>query len=259
MTQLAFLGAGRMATAMVRGLLKSNVYTPHEISCTSAKNNSAQRLSTETGIKTVQDSEALIQSADIIILAFKPKNLPDFTATFATKSTPPLVISILGGTSLAVLKQQLRGPHELVRIMPNIPCEVGAGFTPYTPEKPLSETNATRLVKLLNALGRSIETSEADLERATRVTGCGPAYFYELTDALAKAGEASGLSTKMAQAFAQATFMGSARLLEASGREPRTLRDEVASPGGITEKMLGIMNDAHFRNLIEKLVTTPHN
>lgn len=259
MTQIAFLGAGRMATAMVRGLLKSKTYTPEDISCTSAKDASAKRLSSETGIRATQDSENLMQSADIIVLAFKPKNLPDFTARFTDKSPPPLIISVLGGTSLEALKQQLRGPHELVRIMPNIPCEEGAGFTPYTSEKPLSEANQARINQFLNALGTSIETSEADLERATRVTGCGPAYFYELTDALAKAGEASGLPAETAQIFAQATLIGSARLLEASGREPIKLRDEVASPGGITEKMLNIMNDSNFRNLIEKIVTTPHN
>lgn len=259
MTKIGFFGAGRMATAMIRGLLKSNCYSANEIACISTTGNSAQRLAKETGIRVVNEATHLIQSSSIIVLAFKPKNLADFSAQFDETDTPRLVISVLGGTSLVTLKGRLKGSYELVRIMPNIPCEVGAGYTPYTPANPLSPTNAALLDDFLKALGTSILISEADLDRSTRITGCGPAYFYELTDALAKAGEASGLSPSLAQTFARATLIGAGRLLEESGRAPTTLRDEVASPGGITEKMLSLMNEAQFRNLIEKIVTTPHN
>ena len=258
MLKIGFLGAGRMASAMVKGLVNSGHYRPESIECTSLSGQSAQQLAQEAGVTFIKNADTILKEADVIILAFKPKSLGDFSAPLTERRDSPLILSILGGTSFHSLHKHLAGSYRLVRIMPNIPCEVGAGATLYTLEDSLPKEHKSTLTQFLNALGRSFQVSEEDLETLTWVTGCGPAYFYEFVEAFIAATQKAGISEAVARTCVEETFFGSARLLATSNHEAAYLRGQVASPGGMTEKKLKLLEENNFRNLIEKLVADSH-
>ena len=92
MTKIAFLGAGRMASAMVGGLLTKAAATPADLACTSGPDDTAQQLSARTGIALHTDLAPLLADANTVVVACKPQQLasldPRLAELTAGSSTP---------------------------------------------------------------------------------------------------------------------------------------------------------------------------
>ena len=129
MPTFAFIGAGRMASAMVGGLLARKAATPAEIACIGGGDNTAQILAQRTGITAHADPAPLLAAADTVVLACKPQQLAGLDPRFADLTAGRLVISILAGTRLARLARTFPRARNLVRAMPNTPGQIGAGIT----------------------------------------------------------------------------------------------------------------------------------
>jgi len=138
--------------------------------------------------------------------------------------------------------------------MPNTPAQIGAGITAWCPAQPLAAPDRATVAVLLNALGRSVEVPEAQLDAVTGLSGSGPAYVFEFAAALRDAGVAAGLAPAVAERLAIETLLGSARLLARRGVAPEQLRDEVVSPNGTTYAGLQRLAAGGFRDLIRQTV-----
>ena len=254
MPTLAFLGAGRMASAIVEGLLAKKVCSPADLVCTDGGDDTARQLATRTGIRAVSDLPALLAAADAVVLACKPQQLAGLDPRVPELSAGKLVISILAGKRLDRLAQAFPQARNIVRAMPNTPGQIGAGITAWCALKPLVETDRARVDAILGSLGQVVELAEAQLDAVTGLSGSGPAYVFEFAAALRDAGEAAGLPRETAWKLARETLLGSARLLSQSGAEPETLRDQVTSPKGTTFAGLQRMAARDFRGLIRETV-----
>jgi len=252
--KIAFLGAGRMSGAMVKGLLTRKVFSPGEIACTSGPDGTAEALAAATGIHATYDLEELISGADIIVAAFKPQQLADIDARVAKLSDGKLVLSILAGSRIAVLAEKFGGARNIVRVMPNSPGQIGAGISAYSFQKKPAPADKKVVEDILGSLGEHLELPEAQLDAVTAVSGSGPAYVFEFLAALRDAGEAVGLERQVAFRLALATLTGSIRLVEETGTDPETLREQVTSPGGTTLAGLTIMKERDFRGMIAATV-----
>ena len=250
MLEIGFIGAGRMAGAMIRGLVKN--YPADSIGCISQTGQSAHILSQETGIQNYSNIQELASSTKLLVLAVKPAVLEIVVQELA-ECPLPLTVSVLAGTSLETLRQALPTADGLVRLMPNTPTQVGKGMTALAQEK-LSTSNQTLLENFLSPLGEYQELEEPLLDAVTGVSGCGPALLFEFIIYLSKAGEKAGLEPATALKFAQQTAIGSMALLENLNRPIEELRDEVAPPGGITEGLLKMMKESQLDKLLEKMV-----
>ncbi|MFA5056705.1 MAG: pyrroline-5-carboxylate reductase [Opitutaceae bacterium] len=254
MTRFAFIGAGRMASAMVGGLLAAHAAAPAEIACIGGTDDTARALARRTGIAAATDLAALLAAADTVVLACKPQQLAGLDPRLAELTAGRLVISILAGKRLARLAETFPRARNLVRAMPNTPGQIGAGITGWCALKPMSAADHRLVDTVLGALGQVIALEEQFLDAVTAVSGSGPAFLFEFVAALREGGVAAGLPRDVAAKLAQETVLGSARLLAETKTEPETLRDQVTSPNGTTSAGLQRMTARGFRDTLKETI-----
>ena len=251
---LAFLGAGNLTSAIVRGLLARKVCAPGDIACTSKTGVSAQKLAADTGIRFEPDLPVLLAGADTVIVAFKPQVLASADPRLAELTAGKLVLSVLAGKKLARLAQSFPQARNLVRTMPNTPAAIGAGMTCYCAQAPLAPADRATVEKLLGALGQSLELGEEHMDAVTTLVGSTPAFLFEFVAALRDGGVAAGLPRDTAQKLALESVLGSAKLLAHTGGEPEALRDKVVSPNGTTFAGLQVMAARRFRETLKETI-----
>lgn len=252
--KIAFLGAGRMSSAMVKGLLTRKVFAAPDITCTSGPDGTAEALAEATGVRATFDLADLLADASVIVAAFKPQQLAEIDPRVAELSDGKLVFSILAGSRIAVLAEKFTKARNIVRVMPNLPGQIGAGISAYSFQKTPSAEDRQLVEEILGSLGEHLELPEEQLDAVTALSGSGPAYVFEFISALRDGGVAAGLDSDVAFRLALATVAGAARFVQESGIDPETLREQVSSPGGTTLAGLKVMGERGFRNLLSDTV-----
>lgn len=256
--KIAFIGAGKMASAIVRGLIKKSVYTADSILCTCGNDSTGLDLAQETGIGYVESLLPHYSEIDTLILACKPQQLDKIDLSAWTEeadsSSKISLISILAGTTLHDLEARFPFAMNIIRTMPNTPGQIGMGSTAYASLKPLDNAEQDRIETILGALGSVYAVNESAIDAITALSGSGPAYVFEFISALIESGVQAGLEEKLAQSLAQETVLGSAELLRTSSLSAEELRNAVTSPGGTTEAALEVLNKSGFKALIHSAV-----
>lgn len=227
-----------MAAAMARGWRGA----VDQMLFTDSGSGKAARLATELGGEALASNSELAERAEVLVLAVKPTALEQVADQLRAATT---VISVLGATPLQRVAAAL--PHAtVIRVMPNVASEVHQGVLciagPASPE----------LRALLEILGQVVELPDAEFDAATALMGCAPAYLALTVEALVEAGTAAGLDGKLARELVIETAAGTAALLRL--RNPREVREAVASPGGSTEAGLQALERAGTRGGFEAAV-----
>lgn len=253
--RLAFIGAGRMASAMVKGVLARKDFAPKEIVCTCGDDSTGPTLAQAVGIHYQPDVRLMVASADVVVMACKPQQLSQLDPDVAQCAAGTLILSILAGTPLAKLKAHFPKARNFVRAMPNTPGQIGAGVTAYCTARPLAAADTATVQKILRALGEVLALPEIQMDAVTAVSGSGPAYFFEFTAALRESAVRLGLSGETAHRLALETALGAARLMKATGADPETLRANVTSPGGTTAAALDVFKRHDLRGAVQAAVT----
>jgi pyrroline-5-carboxylate reductase len=255
MPNIAFLGAGNMAAAIVDGLLAAQT-APSSLTCLGGSGHSAATLAARTGITLAPTLDTLLTEAGTLVLAFKPQHLASADPRLAQITAGKLVISVLAGKRLARLAQTFPQARNVIWAMPNTPGQIGAGMTGWCSLRPLTAADRATVEKLLGALGHHVEVPESQMDAVTALSGCGPAYLFEFAAALRDGGIAAGLAPDVAQTLTVETLLGAARLLAHRNIEPEILRNQVTSPNGVTFAGLKKMEARDFRGLIKETILT---
>jgi len=253
MSKIAFLGAGRMASAMVDGLLAKGT-APASLICLGGSGKSAGALAARTGIAATADLAALLQETDTLVLSCKPQQLASLDPRLASLTAGKLVISVLAGKRLVSLAAKFPRARNIVRAMPNTPGQIGAGITGWSALAALSTADQEIVDNILGAMGKTVAVDEPQLDAVTAVSGSGPAYVFEFAAALREAGVSAGLSRETAYQLAVETILGAARLMAQSTADAESLRNQVTSPNGTTYAGLMRMEARDFRGLIQETV-----
>jgi pyrroline-5-carboxylate reductase len=243
---IAFLGAGNMGEALIRGLLKAQLVPPQQIVAVDVRPDRLEQLHRELGVRTAAE----LPAADVVVLAVKPQQLS--TAVSSARSTPAtLYVSIAAGVTTNRIEVMLGNKARVVRAMPNTPALVGAGAAGLCRGTHATDEDLAVAEMILGAVGVAVRVDEKLLDAVTALSGSGPAYVFYVTEALIKGGIEAGLSRELARQLALQTVAGAAKLMTESGEAPAELRRKVTSPGGTTEAALKVMAD---RKLTEILV-----
>jgi pyrroline-5-carboxylate reductase len=254
MDEIAFLGAGSMAAAMVEAMIAKGSYAAGKIVCMGGTGTSGPTLSRRTGIRLAGSLEELLAGAGALVVAFKPQNLASADPRLGRLTEGRLVISVLAGKTVESLARVFPGARNVVRSMPNTPSQIGAGLTGWCSSSPLSPPDRAVLDAVFGSLGLSIELPESQMDPFTAVCGCGPAYVFEFAAALRDASLGLGFDAATSKLFAVETLLGAARLLARRDVDPEVLRSEVTSPNGVTAAGLRRMSDLDFRGTIREAV-----
>jgi pyrroline-5-carboxylate reductase len=135
---------------------------------------------------------------------------------------------------LKLLIASLGSQARLARVMPNTPCLVGAGASAYALGGAATAADGQLVARLLSTVGIAVELDESLLDAVTGLSGSGPAYVYQVIEALSDGGVLMGLPRDVATRLASQTVLGAAQMVMHTGEPPAVLKDAVASPGGTT-------------------------
>jgi pyrroline-5-carboxylate reductase len=230
-----FIGAGKMATALVQGMIRAGVVEPGAVLASDPSPGARAALASATGAGVTDSNVAVATRSDVLVLAVKPQGMAAVLEELApVVSGDHLVISVAAGVPLALLERALGPDARLVRVMPNTPALVGEGASGYCLGPNTTPADDATVRRALDAVGRAVAVPEGLIDAVTGLSGSGPAFVYVLIEALADGGVRVGLPRDTALTLAAQTVLGAARMVLETGLHPGLLKDQVASPGGTT-------------------------
>lgn len=250
---LAFLGAGSMGGAILRGVVASGVAVDGGITATNRSRVSAADLADLPGVTTIALEERpdgnreALASARIVLVGVKPGMVPDLLREIAPHLAPDaIVVSLAAGVTLATFADALGADVHVIRSMPNTPATVGKAVTGLAAGPASTPDDMALVRRLFETVGAVIEVPESQIDALSTISGSGPAYVFLLIEEWTKVGLGLGFSEADARLMAEQTFIGSTALLEASGETPTEMRRRVTSPKGTTERAIAVLQDAHL-------------
>jgi pyrroline-5-carboxylate reductase len=246
--RVAFLGAGNMGEALIKGLTQAGLVPAGSITASDPRADHLDQVTKRYGIRAVGDNSALVKGADVVILAVKPQIMGAVLKEVAgAVDDGKLLISIAAGVSTKKLRDQLGKPARLIRVMPNTPALVLEGVTAVARAEGLKPGDLEAAQELFAAVGKVVVLEESAMDAVTGLSGSGPAYVAITIEALADGGVKMGLDRATAMTLAAQTVLGSARLVLDTGVHPAQLKDMVSSPGGTTIAGIAALEEGGLR------------
>lgn len=257
--RIAFIGAGSIAEAMIRGLIQQNIAQPKHITVTNRSNHERlQELRHRYQIQIPMDAahkDELIRQAHIVVLAIKPKDAADTLPLLKPLlHTKQLIISVIAGLTIETMESLLDSQLPIVRSMPNTSITIGLGVTGLSYSGRVTSAQQDLASGIFESVGIVANVEQSKLDLVTGISGCGPAYVYYLMEAIHKAGIAGGLSEEDAKALTVQTVLGAAHMACDTGESPETLRRKVSSPGGATMAAIEVLEQHQFSDTVIRAV-----
>lgn len=255
---IAFIGPGVMAEAMLSGILRNKLTQPERILISGPLIDRNAELQAKYGVRAFSNNSEAAAMADVVVLSVKPQRLEKVLEDMKGHLKPDaLVLSIVAGASIAKIARNL-GHDIIVRAMPNTPAQIGEGITVWTCSKTVSEKQMDFAKTILSAFGKEIyEEEEEYLDKATALSGTGPAYVYLFMEAMVDAGVHLGFSRRTAERLVIETLRGSVDYYDTGAEDTRhlaRLRNQVTSPGGTSAEAIYYLEKAGFRTAISRAV-----
>ena len=255
---IAFIGPGVMAEAMLSGIIKNKLTSPSNILTAGPLEDRNKELKDKYGIRPFSDNNKAAAIADVVILSVKPQRLEKVLEGLrGSVKKDTLVLSIVAGASIAKISSILKH-NKIVRSMPNTPAQIGKGITVWCCSPEVDEDQKIIARAILGSFGHEIFVEEEDyLDKATALSGTGPAYVYLFMEAMIDAGVHLGFSRRIAEKLVTETLRGSVDYYDKNGLESRhvaSLRNQVTSPGGTSAEALYYLEKAGFRTAISRAI-----
>ena len=254
---IGFIGAGNMAEALIRGLVRGGHVPANRITASGPRRERLAQLALGYGIAITLDNRELARNAGLVVLSVKPQILDKVLREVGDQLQPgTLVISIAAGVDTEAIESAVADGVRVVRAMPNTPALVGAGATAISPGHHASAADLATAKALFDAVGISVVLDESHLDAVTGLSGSGPAYIFLILEALSDAGVKVGLSRRNAQLLAAQTVLGSAKMLLETDEHVGRLKDMVTSPGGTAIAGLHTLEEGGLRTTLINAVET---
>lgn len=233
-TVLGLIGCGKMAYALVSGLIKSG-HGFESIIGFDVDESRKELFVKEFAVQAVGSNQEVASQADVVVLAVKPNYvnlvLDEIRNDLATDT---LLVSIAAGIPTSFIEQRTGEKPAVIRVMPNTPCLIGEGASAVARGRFVTPEDEELVLRMFSSLGKALTVPESYMDAVTALSGSGPAYIYLVAEAMVDAGVEIGLPREIARSLVVQTMKGAVAMMEASGEHPAVLKDQVTSPGGTT-------------------------
>ncbi|HDI46722.1 MAG TPA: pyrroline-5-carboxylate reductase [Candidatus Methanomethylia archaeon] len=247
MVNIGIIGCGRLGTSIAKGWLRGSRHTIHGYDVSPERLTAAEAL----GIVKHSSLQSLLSQSEVIVVAVKPQSIAEVAEEGAALFQGKLVVSPAALVSLEELQQLFKGAH-VVKCMLNIAAEVGESMILYCSSPSCSTHSIDLFEQLFSELGSCIRAAEHLVDLATFIVGCGPACIAYLVEAIAEAGVCIGLPKALSTKLVQQTLKGTAALLQQYS--PKEVISKVATPGGVTEQILGRFEEEKLKEILRKSI-----
>jgi pyrroline-5-carboxylate reductase len=242
--KIGLIGAGNMAGALARGWNEPVLVFDID-------GERAAALAEAVGGSVAGSNAELAAQADAVILCHKPAQLEQVADEI--REDVKAVVSILGGVAVTDVEAAYPG-KPVYRFMPNQPAEVRRGVSCYVAGSRAAEGPEHDVVELFGRLGTVVPMTDDQMEAATALMSCSPAWIALVAEALVDAGVKRGLDPKEAERMVAEALAGTGELLTSADLSPEEVRRRVTSPGGITERGTRALEEAGLRSAFDSAV-----
>lgn len=251
MKKIGFIGAGNMATAIIKGLMAQNNNNADFINVFDVSAEKCE-LMHSLGANVCTSSNDVLANSDIIVLAVKPQNYPEVLERLKTSvDESKTFVSIAAGISIAYVQNLLGCKCPVVRVMPNTPLLLKKGASALCPSENISEEDKIIVYNMFAGSGVCEYITEEHMNEIISVNGSSPAYIYLFAKAMADYAQAHGIDYGKAMNLVCATLEGSAAMLRESGDSADVLIDKVSSKGGTTIAALDKLREHSFYEAVQ--------
>lgn len=247
---ISFVGGGRMAEALITGVLSSRGYKAEQIHVADPDASRLDHLKRQYGVQVGTSNHEAVISGDVVVLAVKPQMTGAVLKEIRDVLAKRLVLSVVAGMRLGRIIEACGPQARVIRAMPNMPAMVGEGMTALAIGPGVEEREVACARELFESVGRVVPVDERFMDAVTGLSGSGPAYVFLMIEAMADGGVKMGLSRETASLLAAQTVLGAARMILETGQHPAQLKDQVASPGGTTIAGLHRLEQGGLRGLL---------
>lgn len=258
---ICFIGAGNMAQSLIGGLISSG-YDKQHILATDPTEAQRNQVTERFGINCLADNNTAIEKSDIVVLAVKPQILENVCSQIkaTVQNKQPLILSVAAGIRSQAIDAWLGDGNAIVRTMPNTPALIQTGATGLFANSKVDEEQQSQAEHIMRAAGLTVWVNEEkQLDAVTALSGSGPAYYFLFMEAMEKAGQELGLDEKTAHLLTLQTALGAAKMVLESRQDCATLRQNVTSPNGTTEKAIQSFEADDLRGTINKAMQAAYD
>lgn len=255
---LGFIGGGKMAEALIKGILNSNLYKSQDILVSELKFDRQEYLKKNYKVSITSDNKNIAQ-CDVIILAVKPQDIQDIMVELSSIITNQhTVVSIVAGIKLDYLKSKLNTPN-IIRVMPNAPALINEAMSVISLSCGccINQAILSSVRGIFMCIGKVMTLPEKQLNAVTALSGSGPAFISLFLEAMTEAGSKIGLNETISQELVIQTLIGTAKLIE-TGLTPKKIREMVTSPNGTTEAGLKIFEEKLFNDIVINAISSAY-
>ena len=232
--KISFIGAGNMATAIIRGIANSTHSQNYKITAYDVLNEKVKSLE-QYHVVAAATMEEAVTDADFLFLAIKPQNFEEVLTEikpFLRRET--VVVSIAAGITSSYLKSMLFDDCKVVLVMPNTPLLVGCGASALCHSDPTSEEEFQDVCDIFALQGEIAILPEDKMKEIIAIKGSSPAFIYLFTKGFVEYAKEVGIQETTALELFCQTLKGSAEMMLHSGHDLDTLIQMVSSKGGTT-------------------------
>jgi pyrroline-5-carboxylate reductase len=236
-----FIGAGKLAGSVIRGLLLKKFCAPGAIVASEPNAETRTQLQNELGISLSTQNTEVVEKAEIIFLGVKPQMVLPVFREFGDALANKLVVSFAAGIRIAQMEAVT--PARIMRVLTNTPSAIGRAATAFAGGQRATDQDREKIQAMFSAIGLAVEVDDDQMDAVTALAGSGPAFVYAMIEALACGGEKMGLTKPSALRLAAQTALGASELMITSEKSPADLIKMVVTPGGTTAAGLRVMNE----------------
>jgi len=238
--KILILGGGNMGMTYAQSFLRSRIVTADNLMVLCRSYEKANQLSQTHEGRFFSDPRLCVAEADLLILAVKPQDSARLFGEIRDLAQPGQVyLSIMAGVRMATISQAL-AVDKIIRAMPNLPAQIGAGVTAFTSTDPVTRIELVMVQNLLSTTGKTIYVEREEMiDASTAISGSGPAYVYFFMNAMMEAARQMGFSESEAELLVSQTFTGAVDLYNKADLSCENWISKVASKGGTTEEVNG--------------------
>jgi pyrroline-5-carboxylate reductase len=248
---LGFIGGGRIAEAIIRGVLKRTLLEPDAIMVSDISESRREDLKSAIGVRITDDNMEVLHERDLVIIAVKPQVIDEVLGKISSGiEARHLLISVAAGIKSSRIESAIGKDIRVVRVMPNIAAIVGEAASAICKGTYSTDSDLEITKEIFEAVGRVVIVDESMMDGVTGLSGSGPGFIMPIIEALADAGVHEGLDRETALKLAAQTVIGAGKLVLDTRTHPGALKDMVTSPAGTTIHGIKAMEEGGVRNAV---------
>ena len=249
--KIGFIGCGKMAQAMIGGLIESNVIEKHHIYVSARSNETLVKVKDLYNVQTLNSNIDLAMQVDYLFLAVKPDLYPTIIEEIKeVVSSNSVIITIAAGITLEGVEKSFGKEVKIVRTMPNTPSLVREGMSALCHNQVVTNEELSEVMEIFNSFGKCELVNEKLMDAIPAVSGSSPAYVYLMIEALADGAVLQGINRDQAYKLAAQAVLGAAKMVLETELHPGELKDQVCTPGGTTIEAIAELEKQGFRSSI---------